>query len=178
RTHDSMADALEGLGHNAKSLEQRRKALAFWRKVLAQPDPKEVTEDCVALANTLVAAAGTKVLMGGGRSDIAGETDEASLLAANILFGGPAPCGALEQKADPYPNTGAIRVLARAARARADAGSFSDYDGAAKLAEEASRLEPQSMTAREEASSAAFVRDQMRVADEPEEVLKGMTRAL
>jgi hypothetical protein len=156
RTHERMGEALADQGQVTQALSHYQAGLEAWRQVLEAASPG-AADDCTSLADSLVSAGDLKRRMGDAQLALA-DLDAALEIVSGVLFGRQSShqeCSPAAGKVEPYPNGKALEVLSRAAMVRANVLNFSeDYEGTAKLAMEARRLRPPSISARTNALAA------------------------
>jgi tetratricopeptide (TPR) repeat protein len=158
RTQERLGVSLEQEQKLEEALAPTTAADVTWRRVVAGvPDPVQRLEDCVSSADSLVTTGLLRERLGQGERALQ-DAGTAVGMISNVLFGAETAtehCGPVPDKAEPYPDPDAIRVLSRAALLQAMVlGRPEDYEGAAALAREARELMPASTSMQEYALEA------------------------
>jgi tetratricopeptide (TPR) repeat protein len=156
RTHERLGDAFADQGKVTEALTSYEGAIKAWRRVVSNSAPVE-NKDCTSLADSLVSAGELHGRLGETTRAL-DELEEATAISSSILFPyhrSPNGCGAVPDIAAPYPDAKALGVTGHAALLRATILNFpEDYEGTAALAMEARRLNPTSISTREQALTA------------------------
>lgn len=178
RTHRRLGEALADQGQQA--LSHYKATADAWPQVVASA-PAVATDDCVSLADSLVLAGELKTRMGEATLALT-DLEEALKIASDVLFGRPTShekCGLVADKAEPYPDAKALKVLSRAALLRALVLNFQeDYEGATALAIEARALRPPSISTRQNALVALAWRGNGRISATPQPALDDYRKVL
>lgn len=163
RTYDRLGEALTAQGHVTQALSRYEAAVQTWRRVAA--DAEVNVNDCIGFADSLVAVGELQHRM--GKTVKATQSlAEALSRVTTIPFG---RCGPIANKGAPYPTAEALVVLSRARMLRGAIYNLrEDYEGAVRLAGEAKRLNPASISAkRQEATALANLTTSKSFEDTP-----------
>jgi tetratricopeptide (TPR) repeat protein len=149
RSHGRVARNLSEQGQITEASIEYELAIQSWDRVTAAADA--ATADCIDLAETLTAAG--LVNETAGKGDRAREhLDRAVGIASNVLFGGKGRCAEKWGSIDPFPDAGAVAVLSDVSLTRSRGGlAVPNLDGIVTMADDARKLQPQSVTARQNA---------------------------
>ncbi len=170
RAHDRVARTLEDQMQVADSSSHYERSIQSWDRVIAGPDAG--VDDCVEMATALLGAFRMNGTVGrAGRA--AEQLDRAVRIASDVLFGGKGPCAAKWESIAPFPHAGAVAVLSEVAFMHAYPA---DAAGTAAMADQARRLQPQSVKARRRAL--LTLRDRGSSSGQPAAMLKDMREVL
>lgn len=182
RTHDRLGNALGSQGKLTEATPVMDDADVFWRQVANTPgDPNVVRADCMSMADSALFTAQTRAQMGESWRALA-SLDNVFAVVSESIFGrgnGPPLCGVMTDNGAPYPDPSALRILSSAALVRGIIlGSEEDHEGAAALAEEARRLQPASLSTRENALVTLAWRGKAHGSHSPADALADYRNAL
>lgn len=173
RTHERLGEALAAQGHVTQALNHYEAAVEVWSKITTDAAVK--VDDCTSFADSLVSTGELNNRM--GKTTLAGKNLAKALnIVTNVPFG---RCGQVASKVAPYPDAKALEVLSRAQMLRANIYYLTeDYEGAVRLAREATRLSPASTSAtRQKATALAYLANS-RFFEKPHHALQDYHRVL
>lgn len=173
RTHDRLADVLNNQGQTSQALTHAEDAVEAWRSVVAKASPVTV-EDCTSLADSLNTVSSLRSQKG-AVEDALTPLKESAQITSSLLIGGQTAqtgCGAVAGAVEPYPNVRVLEVVSKTMGSRASIlYQTQDFEGAAALAMEARRLNPASISARENALNMLAGRGNERMDTSPQRAL-------
>ncbi len=167
RTYDRLGDVLAAQGEISKALAHYKEAVQSWRRVIASTTVK--VPDCIGLADSLVSAGDLEQRMG-KTADAVKNLTEALVTVTTIPLG---RCAHLANATESYPSPEALVVLSRALLLRASIFDLSeDYEGAVRLAGEAKRLRPTSVSAKTQEATALASLANSKSLEDPQNILQ------